>query len=83
MQRGGRAARLRYYYICVLILLYSIYIIYICPHTATVHSARGPCGLFEVLLVHMCPHTAISIPSCRTSSPGFSHFTRQSGGTII
>ncbi len=30
-----------------------MYIICICPHTATVHAARGPCGPFEVLLLRL------------------------------
>ena len=36
-----------------------MYIICICPHTATVHAARGPYGPFEVLLLHMCPHSTV------------------------
>ena len=53
MQRGGRVARLRFYYcICVLILLYTCVLILL-------YMQRG-CGPFEVLL-HMCPHTAMYI----------------------
>ena len=45
MQRGGRVARLRYYYICVLILLciYACILLYMCHHTA-IHVSAG-CSL--------------------------------------
>ncbi len=52
MQRGGRVVRLRFYYICVLILLciYDCILLYMCRHTAIYMCPQVPrCALARLL----------------------------------
>jgi hypothetical protein len=51
MQRGGRVARLRYCYICVLILLciYVCILLYLCPRTAMYVSAGASLRLGKTM----------------------------------